>query len=80
MQELRPRLNTRSTFTAALLASILGLTLARCQAEPPEGSIGGPDREFAASRAETRLRRLMAGGLPHPIGYSENHRVRDEIE
>src|SRR5688572_27567842 len=70
----------RRAFIVALpLALVLALALWRAQGPPPRDA-STPENEFSSARAMSTLQRLLAEGVPHPVGSPANARVRARIE
>src|SRR5215467_13685194 len=67
-------------FVLTALASALVAGLAIVRHLPPRPNPADvPASEFSAARAKETLRRLIADGLPHPVGSPEHARVRERI-
>ncbi len=61
-----------------LLALVLALVVVRYQEPVPRGA-EAPAAEFSAVRAGALLREIAGPELPHPVGTSENARVRARV-
>jgi hypothetical protein len=75
----RPTAAARALPVALAGLAVLGVLVALGSRPPAPKPAAAPELEFSAARALSILQRLLAEGVPHPVGTPANFLVRDRI-